>query len=47
MKKKVLIITGIIIAILGALGILSLLRNEKSYDIRITIPAGTTDEIVY
>lgn len=48
MKKKKLIIIGIIIvAILCGLTIWSLLKNEKSYDIRITIPAGTMGEVVY
>ena len=48
MKKKILIIIGImVVAILGGLSILRLLNNEKSYDVRITIPAGTMDEVVY
>lgn len=48
MKKKNLIIIGImVVAILGGLSIWSLLRNEKSYDIRITIPANTMGEVVY
>ena len=48
MKKNVLIIIGImVIAILGVLCTWSFLNKEKSYDIRITIPAGTMDEIVY
>lgn len=48
MKKKNLIIMGImVVAILGGLSIWSLLRNEKSYDIRITIPANTMGEVVY
>lgn len=48
MKKNVLIIIGImVIAILGGLCTWSFLNKEKSYDIRITIPAGTMDEIVY
>ena len=36
-----------VIAILGGLCTWSFLNKEKSYDIRITIPAGTMDEIVY
>ena len=48
MKKNILIIIGImVIAILGGLCTWSFLNKEKSYDIRITIPAGTMDEIVY
>ena len=48
MKKKNLIIIGIIVAvILCALSIWSLLKNKKNYDIRITIPAGTMGEVVY
>ena len=48
MKKNVLIIIGImVIAILGGLCTWSFLNKEKSYDIRITIPADTMDEIVY
>lgn len=35
------------IAILCGLSISSLLKNGKSYEIRITIPAGTMDEFVY
>ena len=48
MKKKKLIIIGImVVAILGGLSIWSLLKNEKSYDIRITIPANTMGEVIY
>ena len=48
MKKKNLIVIGIMVAaILGGLSIWSLLKNEKNYDIRITIPAGTMGEVVY
>lgn len=47
MNKKVLIIVGIVITILCGLGIWLLLGNEKSYDIRITVPAGTVGEVVY
>ena len=48
MKKKNFIIIGImVVAILGGLSIWSLLRNEKNYDIRITIPANTMGEVVY
>lgn len=48
MKKKVLIIVGITIVVaLGVWVIVSLLNNEKSYDIRITIPAGTMGEFIY
>lgn len=48
MKKKNLIIIGIILfAILCGLSIWSLLKNEKSYDIRITIPAGTMRKVIY
>ena len=47
MNKKVFIIVVIVIAILCTLGVWLLLGNEKSYDIRITIPAGTMGEVVY
>ena len=47
MNKKVLIIVGIVIAIVCGLGIWLLLGNEKRYDIRITVPAGTMGEVVY
>ena len=47
MNKKILIIGIVVIAILCGLGVWLLLDNEKSYDIRITIPAGTIGEIVY
>ena len=47
MNKKVIIIVGIVIAIVCGLGIWLLLGNEKSYDIRITVPAGTMGEVVY
>ena len=47
MNKKVLIIVGIVIAVLCIFGVWLLLGNEKSYDIRITIPAGTVGEVVY
>lgn len=47
MNKKVLIVVGIVIAILCVLGVWLLFGNEKSYDIRITIPAGTMGEVVY
>ena len=48
MKKKNLVIIGIIVvAILGGLGIWGLMKKEKNYDIRITIPAGTVGEVVY
>ena len=46
-KRKILIIGIIAVAILGGLSIWSLLKNEKSYDIRITIPANTMGEVVY
>ena len=47
-NKKTVITIGItIIAILVSLGICSFINNEKSYDIRITIPAGTMNEVVY
>ena len=38
MNKKVLIIGIVVIAILCVLGVWLLLDNEKSYDIKITIP---------
>ena len=47
MNKKVLIIGIVVITILCGLGVWLLLDNEKSYDIRITIPAGTMGEVVY
>ena len=48
MKKKNLIIIGImVVAILGGLSVWSLLKNETSYDIRITIPANTMREVIY
>ena len=47
MNKKVLIIGIVVSAILCGLGVWLLLDNEKSYDIRITIPAGTMGEVVY
>lgn len=48
MNKKVLIIIGIsVIAILCSFCICSLLKNEKSYDIRITISAGSSETYVY
>ena len=48
MNNKILIIIGImVVAILGGLSVWSLLNDEKNYDIRITIPAGTMDEVVY
>ena len=48
MKKKNLIIIGImVVAILGGLSVWSLLKNETSYDIRITIPANTMGEVIY
>jgi len=47
MNKKSLIISSIVIAIVCVLGTWYLLKNGKSYDIRITIPAGTTGEFVY
>lgn len=48
MKKKKLIITGIVVvAILGSLSIWSFLNNKKSYDIRITFPARSIDEVIY
>ena len=46
-KRKILIIGIIAVAILGGLSIWNLLKNEKSYDIRITIPANTMGEVVY
>lgn len=48
MKKKILIIISFIfIAILCILGWLFLLNNGKSYNIKITIPAGSTETYVY
>lgn len=48
MKKKNLIIIGIMLfVILCGLSIWSLLKKEKSYDIRITIPANTMGKVVY
>lgn len=46
-KRKILIIGIIAVAILGSLSIWSLLKKEKSYDIRITIPANTMGKAVY
>lgn len=47
MNKKVFIIVVIVIATLCTLGVWLLFGKEKSYDIRITIPAGTMGEVVY
>ena len=47
MNKKVLIIGTVVSTILCGLGVWLLLDNEKSYDIRITIPASTMGEVVY
>lgn len=47
MNKKILIISIIVIVLLCILGVVCLLNNEKSYDIRITIPAGSTETYVY
>ena len=45
--KKVLIIGILAIVIFGGVGLNSLLKKEKSYDVRITIPAGTMGEVIY
>lgn len=47
MKKKILILGIVIIVMMCCLGILLLVGNEKSYDIRITIPAGSTEDFIY
>ena len=47
MKKKILILGIVIIVMMCCLGILLLVGNEKSYDIRITIPDGSTEDFIY
>lgn len=47
MKKKILILGIVIIVMMCCLGILLLVGNEKSYDIKITIPAGSTEDFIY
>ena len=48
MNKNVLIIIGIVaIIILCGLSMSSLLKGGKTYDIRITIPAGSSETYVY
>lgn len=48
MNKKVWISIGITVIALGCvLGILYLLNNGKTHNIRITIPAGSTESYVY
>lgn len=47
MKSKKIIIGIVLIIVIAILGISFFLTRERSYNIRITIPAGSTEAFIY